>query len=204
MQLPDDIIKFWFHDVTDQHVIDKKKEPYSSWFKKNDVFDLTIKERFEEHVLKAEQGKYDSWKKSMHGRLALILLWDQFPRNIYRGTPDMFRFDSLALDLVKDTLAKHWDQQAACIYRVFIYMPLMHAENIESQEMCVDKFEELMEFSMTTCPDNTDYFAYNLKYAIQHQNIIEQFNRFPHRNKILGRESTPKEKEFLEKPGSSF
>lgn len=201
MQKINDILQFWFHDLTDADTINSKQPPAKNWFMKSNNFDQEIKERFEQDILNASKGNYQEWENVVEGRMALVILFDQFTRNIFRNTEQMFAYDALALDLVKRTIEEGLDKKMMCVHRVFLYMPLMHAENIDDQQCCVDQFTQLIEDSKTACPHNTGYFEYNLKFANQHLNVIKQFGRFPHRNKILGRESTSEEKENFEKHG---
>lgn len=198
------ILQFWFRGVTDETRINRGNEPYRSWFQKNDEFDRSIKEQFEDYIVAAEKGHLKNWEDTIEGRLALILLLDQFPRNIYRNTPEAFKRDPITYQLVSDTISKDLDKTTLCIYRVFIYMPLMHQEDLQVQELGVRKFEELITDSEQCCPKITHYFKYNLDFAKRHRDIIARFGRFPHRNKILERESTSKEIEFLTTPGSEF
>lgn len=195
------ILHFWFQDLTDQDTVKKNKPPAKNWFIKSRRFDAMIQEQFEILVHDAYEGRLDTWTQSIEGTLALILLLDQFPRNIYRNTSKMYDADKKACLLTKHTIASGLDKNAMCIQRVFLYMPLMHAENVADQEECVVQFKRLINDAQTQCPHNTSYFEYNLKYAYDHLNVIKQFGRFPHRNHILGRVTTADEKEYLNNHG---
>lgn len=181
------ILNFWFQSVTDEDQIKTNEVPASRWFKKDDAFDEEIRRLFEYDVLKAKSGKYDEWKKDEKGVLALIILLDQFTRNIYRNNPRSYESDQKAQQLTQMMIKEGWDQKLSCIERVFIYMPLMHAEDLTVQQESVRLFELLVEQSKNTCPQNTSYFEYNLKYAKEHYQSIKEHGRFPSRDKVLGR-----------------
>lgn len=199
-----DVLTFWFQGVTDETVIDMKKPPFNLWFTKNAQFDQDIRGQFEADWNQAAAGELKDWEKNKEDQLALIILLDQFSRNMHRGTPDMFAGDHRALALTLRAIADSADDEYELIERCFIYMPLQHAEDRAIQIMSVQCFSDLVEESKEKCPGNKSYYVYSLDYAKKHQVIIERFGRFPHRNAILGRPSTPEELEFLKKPGSSF
>lgn len=199
-----DILDFWFQGVNDAAVIDKKKPPVSLWFAKNDQFDQDIRDRFGADWNKAMAGELKDWEKTSEGQLALIVLLDQFSRNMHRGTPPMFAGDPKALAITLRMIDEFKDEEYQLIERCFIYMPLQHAEDINIQTMSVQCFSDLVEESRQRAPRNTPYYVYSLDYAKKHQVIVDRFGRFPHRNVILGRFSTPEEMAFLKKPGSSF
>jgi len=200
----DAILEFWFQGLNDNDHLTEKKSITSCWFVKDAAFDQEIKEKFEKDILSAKEGKYMSWEEGARGRLALIILYDQFTRNIYRATAKMHETDLLALNLTLQSISDGKDRELQFIERVFLYMPLMHSEDIERQEQSAEVFNKLVEESKEACPQNTAYFNSNLDYAIKHLDVVKVYNRFPHRNKMLSRESTPEEVEFLQKPGSSF
>lgn len=199
-----EILDFWFEGIDDKTPIHKGAAPFNKWYKKDEKFDQEIRQRFEGDLVKAKSGAYKSWEDSGPGRLALIILFDQFSRNMYRGTPKMFETDSLALDLTMRSIKDFRDQQLQIIDRVFLYMPLQHAENHAAQETSLKQFQSLIDESQLKTPHNTAYYEYTLDYAKQHHAIIGRFGRFPHRNSILGRPSTAEESDFLKKPGSGF
>lgn len=204
MDKVNEILDFWFEGISDGTLIDKEKPPVKKWFEKNPAFDNEIRNRFEGDLVQARQGKYKEWEKTAAGRLALIILCDQFSRNMYRDTKGMFESDPLALGLTVRSIKDGTAQELQLIERVFLCMPLMHAEDLKMQQLCVRCFEEIVEESQKKSPQNTGYFKYNLSYAQKHRDIIARFGRFPHRNRILKRTSTPEELGFLKKPGSSF
>ncbi|MCR4337882.1 MAG: DUF924 domain-containing protein [Candidatus Omnitrophica bacterium] len=183
----EEILEFWFEGVDDSTIIDKKVLPFRKWFSSSPQFDQDIQRQFGADLLKAAQGVYQDWEKTPHGRLALILLFDQFSRNIYRNTPQMYAFDSFALQLTLKTIQEKRDQELMLIERAFLYMPLMHSEDRRMQELSVQCFEQLVADARQQNPANVSYYEYHLTYAKKYLSIISQFGRFPHRNPILGR-----------------
>lgn len=175
-----DVIDFWF---------DPQVKPL--WFKKSEEFDRQIKERFEAVYLRAKTGELDKWRDSSLSTLALVIILDQFPRNMYRQTPQAFGTDDMAIALTKYALDRNYQTSLTEEQQVFLYMPLMHSESRDDQALSVEIFSKLGREN-------------NLKFARKHQEIIARFGRFPHRNQIIGRKSTPAEEEFLTQPGSSF
>jgi uncharacterized protein (DUF924 family) len=199
MENPETILEYWFGSDPDDSAVAENRS--SLWWSKNPKTDDEIRNRFGQLLLAAESGNLEDWQSSTGGRLALILLTDQFPRNIYRGTPAAFRFDRIALNLSLNGLESGLDKGLRHIQRVFFYLPLEHSENLEHQQRCVRLFRNLArEVSVDLKP----VFERYVDYAIRHQVIIERFGRFPHRNLILGRQSTSEEIQFLEQPDSSF
>ncbi len=135
------------------------------------------------------------------GRLALILLLDQLPRAIYRGTPRAFEKDDKALGLAREGLQLKMDHHLRYIERLFFLLPLEHAEDLDAQQQSVRRF---LELEAEVAPPLRPAFGGFVEYAVRHRDVIERFGRFPHRNEILGRESTAEEEAFLKEPGSSF
>src|SRR5262249_54362454 len=146
-------------------------------------------------------GHLDGWLSSALGHLALIILTDQFPRNIYRGSPRAFEFDHLARAWCIDGLKEGIDRKLRPVERVFFYLPLEHSEDLNDQSLCVSLFYDL---AGAVSPELKRPFSNFVDFALRHQAIIERFGRFPHRNAILGRESTSEEIQFLRQPDSSF
>ncbi|MBI1363403.1 MAG: DUF924 family protein [Proteobacteria bacterium] len=177
---PNTVLDFWF---SPQH------EP--KWFDKDPTFDDKIKDRFLPTYKAAKTGSLSGWMKSPEGALALTIVLDQFPRNIFRDTADAFATDSAACHTAVMAIERGFDRKLAKKERVFLYMPFMHAESLNLQKKSVQLFAELG-------------IANNLKFAEAHYGIIEKFGRFPHRNLILERPTTPEEADFLKQPGSSF
>ena len=200
----DAILNFWLGDLNDNQLIDQKNPIVRRWFSKDKKFDDTIRLEFEKDLIRGRQGEYKNWEQFPRGRLALVILFDQFSRNIYRDTPQMFDTDSLALDLALRSIHEGVDLDLGLIERIFLYMPLEHSENINHQQLSLRQFKGLLLESQKQCPQNAPYFQYSFNYAQRHHDIIAQFNRFPHRNKILGRSSTSEELVFLKNANSSF
>jgi uncharacterized protein (DUF924 family) len=193
------ILDFWFGGDPDDGVVAKEKAVL--WWSKNTPIDEEIRTHFEPWVLKAGAGELADWQTTPSGRLALILLTDQFPRNIYRDSPQAFAFDDKALVWSLGGIKLDFDLKLRPIERVFFYLPLEHAESLRRQEQSVKLFRELAD---GVGADLKTTFEGYLDYAVRHRDIIARFGRFPHRNQILGRESTPEELAFLNQPGSSF
>jgi uncharacterized protein (DUF924 family) len=189
-----DVLTFWFGDpnVANSGYGQQRKE----WFVKNSAFDQEIVDRFLPTYEQAIAGHLDDWQQSPLGSLALAIVLDQFPRNMFRGTPRAFAADAKARTVAQGAIARGDDQQLEPVQRIFLYLPLEHSENLDDQHQCVLLYQRLIAAN--------DDLADTLDYAIRHRDVIEKFGRFPHRNAILGRESTPTELEFLKQPGSSF
>ena len=177
------VIDFWF------------SQPQKFWFIKDHKFDRQIRSRFLETYQQAAVGKLIKWQEQALSCLALIIILDQFPRNMFRNSPQAFATDSQALKLSKYAVSQGFDRQLLPVQRWFIYLPFEHSENLADQRTAVKLFETLKgdRDSQTT-----------IDYAYRHFQVIERFGRFPHRNLILGRESTPEEEEFLKQPGAKF
>lgn len=182
---PDDLLDFWF---------DPASEPF--WFEKDDSFDALCAERFGDMAEAALAGRLDHWadheKAAGLGTLALVIALDQLPRNIFRGSPRCYAGDAAALAHASAAIAADVDRGWPEARRAFLYMPFQHAEDLAVQERSVELFARLGR--------DTDWY----KSAVQHRDIVARFGRFPHRNDILGRESTAEERAFLKEPGSSF
>ncbi len=191
MSQANEILDFWFGKPDDADYGKSRKV----WFIKNPEFDQEVRSRFLKDYQQAAAGELDDWKTSPQGCLALIILLDQFPRNIFRGQPQAFATDPQALVYAQHAVAQGFDKQLLPIQRQFIYLPFEHSENLEHQRQCIELFSMLKDHP--ECSSGVDY-------AHRHHKVIERFGRFPHRNEILGRETTPEEAEFLKQPGSSF
>jgi len=187
---PDDILEFWFGREGDAHHGSFRPE----WFSKNDAFDREIRERFLKVFEAAERDALDSWRGEAHSALALIIVLDQFPRNMFRGERRSFATDEKALSVTQHAMEKGLDRALPPLQRAFLYMPLMHSEDLSHQRQSVSLFTELDRQTRGT----------QSSFAQRHLEIIERFGRFPHRNAVLGRSSTPEEVEFLRQPNSSF
>lgn len=195
----DDILAFWFGSEAGNSATAEAQKKL--WWAKDAVVDAEIRERYGALVAAAAGGAHREWAREARGRLALILLFDQLPRNIYRDTPQAFAHDGLALRLSLDGIAAGADRELRAIERVFFYLPMEHAESMDMQERSVALFTAL---AAGVPESDRGVFAGFLDYAVAHREIVRRFGRFPHRNRILGRESTAAEIAFLEQPGSSF
>ncbi|MFE8711213.1 DUF924 family protein [Aeromonas allosaccharophila] len=194
------LLDLWFGDEADDAIRAKQQAPL--WWGKSSETDALLASRFGELAQAAAKGSLAHWADAPSGRLALILLLDQLPRNVHRGTPAAFAQDPLARDLCLKGLSIGADQSLSPLARVFFYLPLEHAESREQQARSVALFETLAAEQAGTPAQAT--FAGFADFARRHQVIIERFGRFPHRNDILGRTSTPEEVAFLQQPGSGF
>jgi uncharacterized protein (DUF924 family) len=190
LQLPgvQDVLRFWFGDAPLQ--------PRREWFTKDAAFDAQIRERFGALIEAALRGEVDAWQAAPDTALARVLVLDQLTRNAFRDTPRAFAGDAQALAGARDMVARGFDQALAPLQRVFVYLPFEHAEDLAAQE------EALRLYAALTAADAS--LADNEAWARKHHVIIERFGRFPHRNAVLGRASTPEEIEFLKQPGSRF
>ena len=189
----DAILTFWFMEKElSAPQIDGRMD---LWFGNDQVFDQEIVKEFSDDVERASDGELDHWTHEPRGRLALILLLDQFRRNIYRNTADAFAKDKIALKLCVEGAIEKKDKDLSPIQRVFFYMPLQHAESRKVQKKSCEIFKRL---SNAVSPPYKVTFETVLQFAELHADIIEQFGRFPHRNKLLDRKNTPKEDEYLD------
>lgn len=195
------VLKFWFGDLKEGEV--PADELRKMWWTKDEVIDEYIRSNFGSDLVRAKNGELSGWEDTPKGTLALIILLDQFSRNIYRGTPEAFSQDMRALGIALGGIGKGFDEELHPVERVFFYMPFMHSEDLNIQRKSLQLFESL-ERSFNSPPKLAEMFSQNRKYAERHYEIIESFGRYPHRNKILGRESIDVELEFLKKPGYSF
>lgn len=195
------ILDFWFGDLKDGEV--PPQELSRMWWAKNRDIDEYIRKNFENDLLSAVKGELGDWESTPRGTLALIILLDQFSRNMYRDTPRAFSQDTQALSTAEKGIEKGFDKGLHPVMRVFFYMPFMHSESKDMQNRSMALFGAL-EKDFTSPRELAEMLSDNMEYAERHRAIIEHFGRFPHRNRILGRESTTEEIEFLKQPGSSF
>lgn len=188
------VLTFWFGDP---HLPPESyQERHALWFRKRRETDEAIRVQFHSLYAQAATGELDAWQESPAACLALIVVLDQFPRNLFRGTPQAFATDAKALAIAKAAIARHDDHSLPPVQRIFLYLPLEHSEDLADQQQSVALFEQLVAAD-STLSDTYDY-------ALRHRDVIQRFGRFPHRNEILGRTSTPEEVEFLQQPGSRF
>ncbi len=193
------IIDFWFGSKLSLKTAIETKSPL--WWKKSADTDAEIRTRFEAQLVEFCKGKLTHWKTSAEGWLALIILSDQFPRNMYRDSAQAFAYDEMALALCLEGLDKKLDSQLNPLQRVFFYLPLEHAESSAMQERSVMLQAQLLNSVDDSLKQSFQGF-YN--FALAHQKVIEEFQRFPHRNQTLGRQSTEDELAYLAQPGSGF
>ena len=194
-----EILNFWFGQNFRHGLPDKSQQ--ARWFSSDPQLDDMIRNRFCEDIEIAVHGSYSHWCSEPTGRLAIIILLDQFSRNIYRGTAQAFAYDEQATELVLEGLDLGHDQQLIAAHRIFFYMPLEHSESLSHQKRCLALFERMYK----ECdPAIAATMKSNLAYAQQHLDIIERFGRFPHRNAALGRVSTPQELAYLQLTNNDF
>ena len=176
----EEVLRFWFDDLSPD-----------DWFESDEAVDSRIRERFRElHEALREQVP-ETWRSSARGCLAAVIVLDQFPRNMYRGTARAFAADGAALSLAKEALKRGFDRDLPTDERKFLYMPFQHSEHPAEQARSMELFGTLEN-------------ELDLDYARRHKEVIDRFGRFPHRNALLGRISSPEEIEFIKEPGSSF
>lgn len=199
MESEKSVLEFWFGTQADDKAAAAEKSRL--WWGKDPAIDREIAQRFSPTVEQAAARTLDAWSATPSGRLALILLTDQFRRNIYRDTPAAFSCDPLALALSRDAVREGMHRRLRPIERVFLYLPFEHAESMADQDQAVALFQELVD---EAGPLYRDVYAGYLDFALRHRAVIQRFGRFPHRNRILGRESSADELEFLKQKGSSF
>lgn len=188
----EEILGFWFDDPPEG---EERATGRELWFARSSRVDREIQKRFGRLVEKAKSGALDAWAVSPRGRLALIILLDQFNRNLHRDTPEAFTGDEKALALCLDGLDEAMDKKLRPLERCFFYMPAMHAEDTDAQLASVEVFEELV--NEVAEPERSTCAAF-LKHARLHRDVVERFERFPHRNSILGRTSSSEEAAFLQ------
>jgi len=189
------VLKFWFEPPTDE---EERPVGEELWFEKSVRVDRTIQDGFGKLVEAAKAGELDDWGSSAKGRLALILLLDQFNRNIHRETPEMFQGDSKALALCFDGLDDGVDRKLNVVERLFFYMPCMHAEDTDAQLASIEVYGELLA---ETPPQHKALCELFLRRAEAQREVVERFERFPDRNNILDRSSTQEESTFLQHSG---
>ncbi len=173
---PADVLSFWRHAGPDR------------WWGKDSAFDTVIRTRFQATWEAARDGKLASWQATDDGALALVIVLDQFPRNMFRGDPKMFSTDAMALGVAKAAIAQGCDKRVDSQLRGFFYLPFEHSEAMDDQTLCLELYRNAND-------------ADGLKWAELHADIIRKFGRFPHRNATLGRVTTPEEKAFLDGGG---
>lgn len=195
----EEILRHWFGMLMDDAVFPEERARL--WFHGGPEFDRLIARKFENDLIAAKAGKLDSWKVSRYGCLALILVLDQFSRHIYRGFPESFAQDAKALSICLGGIDREFDRASRPVERIFFYMPLMHSEDLSVQEKSVKMYTEVVEESSLAIETHTSRAK---RFAERHYETIKRFGRFPYRNDILGRITSPAEKEFLKDPDYWF
>jgi uncharacterized protein (DUF924 family) len=182
------VIAFWFGELDERG---QAAARYSDrWWRKDPAFDREIRERFAAEHAAVTRREREHWLADPRGAVAYVIVLDQFSRNMFRDTPAMFASDAQALAAARDAIDRGLDRTLPDVMRTFLYMPLMHSEQLADQERSGALF--------------TPIGGANLEFAVRHRDIVARFGRFPHRNAVLGRASTDEEREFLTQPGSSF
>ncbi len=194
-----DVREFWLGELDERGRASEEKAKL--WWRKDPEIDRTIFERFGGLHSVIQAGGHRDWLRAPQSLLAYVLVLDQFSRNMFRGTAGMFASDELALTATFEGLALGFDKKLRRDERTFLYMPFMHSERIEVQERGVELFDA---FAKELSGDDPKAARGNTGYAERHRDIVRRFGRFPHRNAVLGRESTAEELEFLTQPGSAF
>lgn len=186
-----DILDFWFADGPDTFRM--------AWFRRDDAFDAEIRTRFGALLEQARSGAHDGWAAAPEGALALALLLDQFPRNLFRGTPDAFACDEHARRIARAAVLRdRHDLALTPTQRSFLYLPFEHSEALADQDLSVTLFEGLRDHPASAKPGGV------IDYAWKHRAVIARFGRFPHRNAVLGRADTAAEGAYLAQPGAGF
>jgi len=194
----EEILNFWFGRLENGFALPERKK---LWWYGGDNTDKLIAELFGHQIRQAMWGQLDGWAGQPRGRLALILLLDQFTRSIYRGSPDAFAGDGMAQALCREGIDNGHDRGLEYAERLFFYMPLEHAEDLLAQNLSVARLESML----CECPKEYRYHIDNaLDFAHEHRDLITRFDRFPHRNRVLGRSSTPEELAYLNQPHKRY
>ena len=191
MSSPQEVLDFWFGREGEEGYGEFRE----AWFNRDPEFDREIRDRFEPVYEEATAGRLDHWKSEARSCLALIVVLDQFPRNMYRGDARMYAADEKAREAARHAVEHTYDRELSPHGRLFIYLPFEHSEELDDQRLSVELFRGL-----ATEMGSEDL----LGYAVRHLQIVERFGRFPHRNEILGRRTTLEESKFLSGPDSSF
>ncbi|QNJ99908.1 DUF924 family protein [Dyella telluris] len=187
---PADVLDFWFEPATEAH-----------WFARSHAFDDAVRERFGATLEAARRGDLDAWANTPEGWLALLIVRDQFSRNVYRNDHRAWSTDAGTQAIALAGIARGYDQALSPLQRLFAYLPLEHAEDLALQQHCVSLFERLAAEQPEAARARFKDF---LDYARQHHDVIKRFGRFPHRNAVLGRADTPAEQAYLSTPGTGF
>jgi uncharacterized protein (DUF924 family) len=190
VRTPSDVLEFWFSE-----------QSRALWFEKNSAFDEAIRGRFEDTVRAAATGELEHWERTAPGALALVIVLDQFPRNLYRGSARAFAADPRAREVADRALSRRLDQDIPLAQRHFFFLPFEHSESTGDQERSIALFQAWAEAHDGPARDRA---LEQMRYVHRHAEIVARFGRFPHRNEALGRESTEAEIAFLREPMSGF
>jgi uncharacterized protein (DUF924 family) len=195
------ILEFWFGEVQISDNQLAAKQQAKLWWSKDEAVDREIQHRFEPTLKALLTGHYSSWFETPQGRLAAIIVLDQFSRNMYRDSAHAFSQDSLALYWTLQGIRQGDDKKLSPLQRVFFYLPLEHSEQLSMQNLAIEKFEQLAADSSPSFSELAQGF---LDFAHQHHAVITRFGRFPHRNSLMSRTSSAEELEYLAQPGAGF
>jgi uncharacterized protein (DUF924 family) len=193
------VLEYWFADL--DHTPAYFEERNRLWFGAGDEVDEHIRRTFEADLIAAVDGKLDSWRKSPKGSMALIILLDQFSLQLYREQPRSYRQSELALPIAREVIARGWEFALTPAERCFLYLPFEHSEKLEDQDYCVMRYSELATLAPA---DLKDEFMGALEWAVRHQRVVKKYGRFPDRNDVFGRTSTPEELAFLASDEAPF
>jgi len=183
----EDVLRFWFGEPGGE-------PPSKMWFTRSEETDREIRERFGELLERARRGELDDWAQTPRGALALVILLDQMSRNVHRDSPEAFAADDRAQRATLEAVDRGFDRELGVQERAFLYMPMMHSEDTAHHERSIELFAQLAEDAPDDMKERCRTF---LKYAHAHKDVVDRFGRYPHRNRVLGRESTPEEIEHL-------
>lgn len=192
IQTSDDVLKFWFGDPLEDHELVTAR--FETWFKPDPDYDRLIRAQFIETIERAVAGELNQWAQTARGSLALIILFDQFPRNIFRGEARAFATDERALAIARNGIDRGLDVDLKLIERLFFYIPFEHAEDLSAQDRCVSLFLGLHELAT---PALNEFLTQSVSQSETHRDVIRRFGRFPHRNNALGRASSDEEQVWV-------
>ena len=190
---PEDVLDFWFEGVADDPQAVAARSQV--WFQSDPAFDRLCRERFGALHERVTRGELDEWQETARGALALVVVLDQLSRNIHRGTGAAFACDAKALACCLHARERGFDERLRPVERMFLYMPFQHTEDRERQDESVRVWEAL---AASVEGETAEYFENSIAHAREHRDVVRRFGRFPHRNAVLGRESTPEEQRYLD------
>lgn len=196
---PETILAFWFGGAAQDPVAAAARESF--WFGASDEIDRRVRDHFAPAIEAAAGGELDTWLRAARSALALVLLLDQFPRNAWRGTARAFAQDGLALRAAREAIARGHLRELAALEQAFLVLPFQHSESIEDQREAVRLSSEI---ARTAAPEWRPLLEHYLQFARRHLELIERFGRFPHRNRVLGRDPTEEEEHYLRAGGTDF